>query len=46
MSNIESAGVAQVLYTVEPDPDDGQSVIVTYWLQSGQKLGEMTVKRG
>lgn len=46
MTNIEGAGVAQVLYTVEPDPDDDQNMIVTYWLQSGQKIGELTVKRG
>ena len=44
-TNVESVGTAQVIYTVEPDPDNDQQAVVTYWLPGGQKLGSMTVPR-
>lgn len=44
-SNIESVGVAQVIYTVEPNPDDDSMAVVTYWLTGGQKIGSMNVPR-
>lgn len=46
MSNIESVGTVQVIYTVEPDNDNSERVVVTYWLTGGQKIGTMLVQRG
>ena len=45
MSNVESVGTIQAMYTVEPNPDDASTAIVTYWLANGTKIGSMTVKR-
>ena len=44
-SNIESVGTAQVIYTVEPDPENEGLAVVTYWLTNGQKLASMNVPR-
>ena len=43
---IESVGKANTIYTVEPNPEDDNTVIVTYWLENGIKIGQLNVKRG
>lgn len=45
-TRIESASVAQVICTVEPDSEHDDRVVVTYWLTSGQKIGSLNVPRG
>lgn len=46
MSNVENVGTVQVIYTVEPNPDDANTAIVTYWMPNGTKIGTMTLPRG
>jgi hypothetical protein len=43
---VESVGVAKVIYTVEPHPEDEGKAVVTYWLENGARIGQMDVKRG
>lgn len=45
MSNVEHAGIAQVIFTVEANPDDSDTAIVTYWIQDGTKIGTIIVPR-
>ena len=45
MTNIESVGTIQVIYTVEPDDENADMAIVNYWLPSGGKIGTMRVPR-
>ena len=42
---IESAGVAKVIYTVEPHPENEGLAVVTYWLENGVRIGQMDVRR-
>ena len=44
-SNIESVGTAQVIYTVEPDPENEGQALVTYWLPNGQRIGSMNIPK-
>ena len=44
-SNVESVGTAQVIYTVEADPENEGQALVTYWLPNGQKLASVNVPR-
>ncbi len=43
---VENVGVAKVIYTVEPHPDDEGKAIVTYWLENGVRIGQIDVTRG
>ena len=43
---IESVGKVTAIYTVEPNPENEGTAIVTYWLENGAKIGQMEVKRG
>ena len=45
MGNVESVGTVQVIYTVEPNEADEATAIVTYWMQNGEKIGEMIIPR-
>lgn len=46
MSNIESIGTIQAIYTVEPNPENENEAIVCYWLPTGQKIGELVMPKG
>lgn len=46
MSNVESVGTMQVIYTVEPDEENEGMAVVNYWLPNGNKIGTMKVPRG
>ena len=43
---VTNVGVVQTIYTVEPNPEDEATAIVTYWLPNGQKIGSMTMQKG
>lgn len=44
MTNVENVGTTQVVYTVEPTEEEGVA-LVTFWLQSGGKIGSLNVPR-
>ena len=44
-SNVESVGTTQVIYTVEPDPENEGQALVTYWLPNGQRIGSMNIPK-
>lgn len=43
-SIIKKAGIMQVIFTVEPDPENEMNGIMTFWTMDGAKIGSLSVK--
>lgn len=43
-SILKKVGTMQVIYTVEPDPEDDAKGIMTIWTPDGVKIGSTSIR--